>query len=141
MFSLTYISSVTRTPSRADLEELMTTSRRHNAAADLSGMLLHADGHFMQTLEGDRRTVLELMERIEVDERHRDVVIALEGEVEERAFPGWSMGCRSLSPRQVADIEGFNDFFDPGSEFYRTTDQLGRAGVFHRIFRDTVTRD
>lgn len=138
MISLTYISSATRELSESEVGELLVTSRNHNFVAGLSGMLLYAEEHFIQTLEGDEERLTELFDRIRVDPRHRKVAVALRDEIDERAFPEWSMGCRILTAEQIAAIPGFNDFLDPDSELYQNTEQLGRAGIFHRVFRDTL---
>lgn len=138
LISLTYISSATRELSESEVGDLLVTARSHNFAAGLSGMLLYAEEHFIQTLEGDEEPLVALFDRIRVDPRHHKVVVALRDEIDERAFSGWSMGCRILTAEQTAAIPGFNDFLDPDSELYQDTEQLGRAGIFHRVFRDTL---
>lgn len=138
MISLTYISSASRELSRSDIDELLATSRRHNAAVGLTGMLLYADDHFIQTLEGEEECVEELLERIRRDSRNHDVVIALRDQIEARSFGEWSMGCKVLSAEEVAAVPGFNDYLHPDSELYQDTRRFGRAGIFHRIFRDTM---
>lgn len=138
MISLTYLSTATREFGQRELEELLTTSLRHNSAAGLSGMLLYAEGYFIQTLEGEEEVVEAAFNRILTDPRHRNVNITLCEEIEERRFADWSMGFESLSPEQVASIPGFNDYLDPNSELYRNNERLGRAGIFHRVFRDNM---
>lgn len=138
VISLTYISSASRELSHSEIEQLLATSRHNNALAELTGMLLYADEHFIQTIEGDERRVNDTLETIRADTRHHSVVVALSDEIDKRSFPEWSMGCKVLTAEQVAAIPGFNDYLDPRSELYKNTKQLGRAGVFHRIFRDTM---
>jgi hypothetical protein len=138
MISLTYLSSSTVPVDAADLEEILAVSRRNNTAAGLTGMLLYADGHFIQTLEGEPEVVAEAFARIAGDPRHRDVLVALREEVAERAFPDWSMGFDRLTPEEAATIPGATDYLEDGSARYRDTAALGRAGVFHRIFRDRM---
>ncbi len=140
MISLTYLSTAVRVLDQPDLEALLRTSRDRNTAAEVTGMLLYADGHFIQTLEGAQPAVEEVFARIEVDPRHRDIVVTLKDTVEARAFPGWTMGFRSLAPEQTAAIPGFSDYLDPHSDVYRDNARLGRAGIFHRVFRDTLPR-
>ena len=132
MISLTYLSTATAPLDEATLAEILAVSRRNNAAAGLTGMLLHDDGHFIQTLEGEEEAVVRAFHRIEADPRHREVLVALREEVQERRFPAWSMGFRGAGDTPL----GTNDYLEPDSELYRATASLGRAGVFHRIFRD-----
>lgn len=138
MISLTYLSNATRKFEEPELDELLTRWRRHNSALGLSGMLLYADTHFIQTLEGEEGMISAMFdERIRSDTRHRNVTVVLREKVEERKFADWSMGFERLSP-EAADEMGFNDYLDPDSDLHEHSDQLGRAGVFHRIFRDNM---
>jgi hypothetical protein len=138
MISLTYLSSATRHLDQVELEEILEQSRRNNTAAGLSGMLLYADEHFIQTLEGEESVVDTAFERIRGDTRHRNVIVALREQVAERTFSDWSMGFVALSAEQVAGTPGFNDYLDPESDLYTNHKKLGRAGIFHRIFRDSM---
>ncbi len=138
MISLTYISTATHHFTQPDLESLLDSARSDNEHAGITGMLLFADDHFIQTIEGDRTTVEDLFGRISADGRHRDVVVALRDEVDGRAFPTWTMGFRTMTSAEIAAVPGFSDFLDPRSESYRDVGRLGRPGIFHRIFRDTL---
>lgn len=138
MLSLTYLSTAVDPFEPGDLEALLAHSRMRNQDADVTGMLLYAGGHFVQTLEGPDDEVDRKFATIEADPRHRDVIVALREEVADRTFPDWSMGFEQLSAEEMADVPGFNDYLDPDSELYRGTARLGRAGVFHRVFRDNM---
>lgn len=138
MISLTYLSSASRELGQDELEAILAASRRNNAPAGLSGMLLYADEHFIQTLEGEPEDVDAAFLRIQKDPRHRNVVVALREEVDERKFAEWTMGFTRLTAEETAAIPGFNDYLDPESELYANTKALGHAGIFHRIFRDSM---
>jgi hypothetical protein len=101
-------------------------------------MLLHAGGHFIQTLEGPDDAVDATFARIEQDTRHRNVYVALREEIESRAFPDWSMGFESVSAEQAAGLPGFNDYLDGKAISTAGRTELGRAGIFHRVFRDNM---
>jgi hypothetical protein len=138
MISLTYLSSASRKLDQSDLEAILAVSRHNNAASGLSGMLLYADEHFIQTLEGEPEVVDAAYDRIQRDPRHRNVVIALREEIDERRFAEWTMGFQVLTAEETAAIPGFNDYLDPHSELYANNKTLGHAGIFHRIFRDSM---
>lgn len=138
MISLTYLSSASAPFDARALERLLETSRRNNRAAGLSGMLLYADEHFIQTLEGEEREVDAAFERITADTRHRNIIVALREDVDDRLFGDWSMGFHRLTREETVAIPGFNDYLDPDSELYKNTKTLGRAGIFHRVFRDNM---
>jgi hypothetical protein len=138
MISLTYMSTATVPYTDEQLTDLLSQSRENNHVAGLTGMLLYAGGHFIQTLEGDPDAVDTTFERIQQDSRHRNIYIALREEVETPVFPDWSMGFESVSDEAASELPGFNDYLDgkPMSEDSRK--KLGRAGIFHRVFRDNM---
>lgn len=138
LVSLTYMSTATLVFGRPALRELLETSRLNNHAAGLTGMLLFDATHFIQTLEGPAASVDATFTRIGADGRHRDVIVALREDVDVRRFADWSMGFDALSEEEVASVEGFNDFMSAGSHGQQTAHLLGRAGVFHRLFRDRM---
>jgi hypothetical protein len=137
MISLTYFSTAVDAFDVDRLEELLAISRSNNHRAGLTGMLLYAGGHFIQTLEGPAEVVDATYTRIEADPRHRDVFITLREEIGDRAYPDWSMGFEQLRADQAQHLPGFNDYLDGTGEVPRTV-AVNRAGVFHRAFRDNM---
>ena len=138
LISLTYMSTATVPFQSDDLVTLLGESRRNNHAAGLTGMLLYADGHFIQTLEGPPEAVDTTYRRISLDSRHRDVIVALRDDVTERLFGEWSMGFEELEAQQLSELPGYDDFLAARTELQRSAAHLGRAGIFHRIFRDRM---
>ncbi len=136
LISLTYVSAATEAFSTPDLEELLSTVREQNQALGLTGMLLYASRHFIQTLEGPASVVDAAYSRISRDRRHRNLVVALREPIGSRVFPDWSMGFESLSAEQAAQLPGFNDYLAAGSPTPAHAKRLGRAGIFHRSFRN-----
>jgi len=138
MISLTYMSTATERFSDEQLRDLLEDSRNRNHAVGMTGMLLYVGGHFIQTLEGPADVVDATYGRIAQDSRHRSVFTALRDEVETRTFPDWSMGFESLSPEEASALPGYNDYLDTESQSAESVRDLGRAGVFHRLFRDRM---
>jgi hypothetical protein len=140
MISLTYMSTAAAPFDPAALEDLLRVSRRNNAEAGLTGMLLYLDGHFIQTLEGEAEAVDAKYELISLDPRHRSVFVAMRRTIHERAFPDWTMGFEAYDATRAAGLPGFSDFLAAKSEQdrQRTVAHLGEAGIFHRIFRDQM---
>lgn len=120
MFFLVYVSSAVRPFSRADLEDLLATSRDNNARAGITGMLLYKEGNFMQVLEGEEGPVRALYDKIGDDPRHRGEIVLRQGFTEERQFPDWSMGFRDLQSPEARAIPGYSEFLNTpltGREF------------------------
>lgn len=109
---LVYVSSAIDPFSDESLLELLETSRRNNAERSITGMLLYKDGAFMQALEGEKDAVHELYGRIQMDSRHTGVFTLVEGPLEHRDFPTWSMGFQNLNPAKMGNVPGFEPFWN-----------------------------
>jgi len=101
--SVVYSSIATVPFAEVDLALLLATSRMNNEAKDITGVLLHRDGHFMQALEGPVRAVRAALRTIAADTRHRDVWTLDEEYLTARRFGSWSMAYRPLSERDLAE--------------------------------------
>ena len=120
MFSLVYISSAITPFSTTELADLLSTSHRNNSLLGITGMLLYKDGNMMQVLEGEETAVRKLYSKISLDQRHRGLLIILQGPVEGRQFPDWSMGFRDLRASDIHGTPGYNEFLNTpltGQEF------------------------
>jgi len=112
MIQITYASTATAPMSTDDLRDILTVSRRYNAAHGVTGMLLYHEGTFLQVLEGEEPEVDSLFDRLSADNRHTDVTILERKTITEREYPDWSMGFKKLSSQDlsnIADLEGFDE--------------------------------
>ena len=99
MNQLVYASTASVPFSAEALRMLLTKARERNTALDVSGMLLHVNGSFLQVLEGEPAALATLFDRISADPRHAHVLTLLRREIEARNFPDWSMGFFDASKR------------------------------------------
>ncbi|MEM8771716.1 MAG: BLUF domain-containing protein [Pseudomonadota bacterium] len=100
---IVYASSAAPAFTSADLDEILLSSRRNNAANGLTGLLLYADGAFIQAIEGDQPALSETFARIDSDPRHRGLQVLYRGQTQARQFEGWHMGMRKLSGSALPD--------------------------------------
>lgn len=91
MLCIVYLSSAATPMEDEDLGEILRTSRLRNPPADVTGVLCHYEGSFLQFLEGPRAAVSATYERIARDPRHHNLLRVYEGLIETRAFGDWSM--------------------------------------------------
>ena len=93
MFALVYVSRAVASFDDGALQALANQSSEKNSRLQITGYLNfnRARANFFQYLEGPQQAVLDLMAKIERDERHRVVNVAQLGDVGSRSFPGWSM--------------------------------------------------
>ena len=86
-----------------DLQKILATSRRNNARARVSGVLLFAEGSYIQVLEGPPDSVEKTYDRIKRDSRHHHMIELYRGSIARRNFPEWSMGYPAASPSARSD--------------------------------------
>ena len=137
-FQLVYVSSATELSAKEELIALLEESRRKNALASISGLLLYHDGNFMQLLEGEEGQVRATYARILRDPRHGGCMALIKGPVAERTFPDWSMGFRDLASPEVNGTPGYDGFMDPGPHSQVLPTDPGRALNLLRLFREKL---
>ena len=108
MNRIIYCSQATRAITDEELVTLLEVSRRNNEKAGLSGMLLYAEGSFLQVLEGEPDALAARYERITVDDRHTSLRLLMDAVVEEPMFGDWSMGFDHVDAARLGgDLPGF----------------------------------
>jgi hypothetical protein len=120
VYYLVYVSSTVTPFSRLELVDLLAKSRATNGSLGISGMLLYKDGNVMQVLEGEPQNVRALYAKIARDPRHRGLIVLLQGTLEARQFPAWSMAYRDLTDVEVLQLPGYSEFLNSpltGAEF------------------------
>lgn len=104
MQQILYVSNTARSADPAVLKDILAASHRNNPSLGITGILLHADGGFLQVLEGHGDTVAALFSRIAADRRHWNTHVLVKREAD-RAFGEWSMGFHEL-------MQGDGDMFE-----------------------------
>jgi EAL domain-containing protein (putative c-di-GMP-specific phosphodiesterase class I) len=134
LMHLIYSSAATQPLSNEALAELLARARRKNAALGVTGMLLYVDGSFLQVLEGESDAVDTVFRAIVADRRHTQIVTIIREPIPRRAFSDWSMGHPQVTPEELAEIDGANDFFAGGACLTRLNQ--GRAKKLLWAFKD-----
>ena len=92
LYNVVYCSRAAAGVDGTDVDRIIESARRHNAAHGITGMLVFGSGVFFQWLEGPRDNVTRLMAMLRTDPRHEQMVQLSEiEEVRERLFPDWDM--------------------------------------------------
>jgi len=123
------------------IESILASSRKHNPALGITGVLCHGGDVYMQVLEGGRDAVNALYNKIVRDARHRDIALLHYQEVAERKFAGWTMGQVNLTKVNPSLLLKYSDrpVLDPFAasgqasmalleELIATAQIVGRAG-------------
>lgn len=83
------------------LNSIHSHAVRNNTARTMTGMLLFAQGRFLQVLEGERKDVQHTFEKIKEDRRHDHVTLIADRPIVERSFSHWNMGFKALSANEA----------------------------------------
>ncbi len=91
IYQIVYVSSAAGPVDDASMHELVAASEERNHCRNITGLLLHKDGRFMQFLEGPQENVAELYDAICRDARHEGITVLRRRFIPHRQFPNWSM--------------------------------------------------
>jgi hypothetical protein len=78
---------------------ILSSARKNNACAGITGALLFNEGLFAQVLEGPVDSVEQIFEKIQRDPRHSDVTVLQSSAAERREFSEWSMAFAARSAK------------------------------------------
>jgi Sensors of blue-light using FAD len=111
MYRLIYLSTASKTKmSDSDLSNLLLKSQKSNRNIDITGILLHKNGEFIQILEGEKKSVLDLFEIIKKDKRHKNIIAFDQKEIEKRYFTGYFMAFDDTHFDNLNKFESLRDF-------------------------------
>ena len=94
-----YMSQAARPFDVAELDVMCRRFAQRNHEAGITGVLMIIGDHFVQVLEGDESKVLDLVERILVDDRHQQFRTLYRGTIRQRRFAKWSMRMMHLDQK------------------------------------------
>lgn len=117
LIHLIYCSAAEKPFSKSELADLLDGARRHNAESGITGMLLYAEGSFFQVLEGEPAALESLYEYIDRDKRHQKITVIIREPIASRSFSDWTMGYADISPAELDEIVGTNDYLTQGDSF------------------------
>ena len=119
MYELLYTSLAVKVFSDDELLDLLSASRANNTRREITGMLVHVNGEFVQLLEGEKSAVQALFTKIKGDPRHKTVTVFYEGAIRRRAFEQWSMAFKSLpdvaNAGAIPGLEAFSSTTSPAN--------------------------
>ena len=91
LVNLTYISRTEEAIDAARLKSILEAARRNNLDNGISGVLLFNRQFFLQTIEGSRPKINQLLTNLINDKRHFDLQIIESRQISERKWGKWSM--------------------------------------------------
>ncbi|MBP2831411.1 BLUF domain-containing protein [Aquimarina sp. U1-2] len=74
-----------------EITDILSVSRKNNKVYDITGSLIYHRGIFFQLIEGSKKDVLYIYDKIKKDKRHFDVQTIWQGTKMSREFENWNM--------------------------------------------------
>jgi FAD-dependent sensor of blue light len=112
MLRLIYVSAAANQTCAGELPKILAKARARNQTLDVTGMLLHKDGNFLQALEGKGSAVRELFETIRRDPRHKGITVVLHAVDDKRLFGQSAMGFKDLTNVGLPGLPDFAPFLN-----------------------------
>ncbi len=99
------------------IEDILSCSRKNNAALNITGALYFSRYFFFQILEGEVEAVNSLYKKIMNDTRHSDCLLMDYRTIDNRMFDEWAMGyvSENLNVKKIFNLDDPNkkiDFFN-----------------------------
>ena len=107
LIRLVYASRATAA-SRDELPAILQWCHDVNPTLEVTGLLCHLDGVYMQYLEGESTVLEPLFTSIAKDKRHSGVTLLERRAIPRRAFPDWSMKLLEWDERSKAIFRSFS---------------------------------
>lgn len=104
LHALVYVSNAVRQLTDVEIAALLAKARPRNQALGVTGMLLYADGNFMQYLEGPAEALATIYASIKASPLHQGVIELLREKIQAREFADWSMGYRKVTRAGAAAV-------------------------------------
>ena len=103
LYEILYVSTMAADAPLRTVADIAAQSRTANLAANITGVLVFDGMRFCQHLEGNRKQVLRLLERIRLDPRHTNVEVVHHGALNERRFRRFSLGYTTLDEADLLE--------------------------------------
>ena len=133
---LVYISQRKPNCTEEEIDNILKACQANNSKIDTTGVLLYTDKQFVQYLEGEYKTILDLYDNIKKDDRHKNAILITSGPIKERLFPSLQMESKQLDFSSIdfkTSISG-----DDEKEFSRILagEETTRAmGIIKKLFK------
>lgn len=89
---LIYMSTLSEDISEENLVSVVRDAQKYNIEHDISGFLISDNKTIVQLLEGSKKEVMSLFEKIKTDIRHRDIRVQYQAASDARTMPFLGMG-------------------------------------------------
>ncbi|MEO0973934.1 MAG: BLUF domain-containing protein [Pseudomonadota bacterium] len=113
LLRLTYISRYNTHNEPGELQRILAQAQENNTRVGITGVLIFNHNFFLQSIEGRRPLINDLLRKLTHDPRHFSLQVIEAREIDQRRWTGWSMNY--LTPGQRYQNEALR--FSGGTSF------------------------
>lgn len=88
-YAISYVSTAHRDLQEQEVDNIMNETNNFNQSMGITGILLYNERNFFQLLEGEKKTIEDLYEKITLDSRHQNIIKFLDLEVSKPPLTGY----------------------------------------------------
>jgi hypothetical protein len=122
-----YLSSAINDLTDQDLMDLLQKSRDYNLKHNITGVLFHVDGNFIQIIEGEDQDIQHLYHKISLDYQHKNLIKVIEDHISTRQFDNWLMGYNKISWSEIIKLEGLENY--KINDLFKNTDFIAKTFI------------
>jgi len=93
LYCILYVSTSKINCIKDELELFQQKNRKNN----ISGLMLYYEGNIIQYIEGNKKELYNLYNKIKIDSRHHNIIKVMDEKIIKRNFVSWDMGFKELS--------------------------------------------
>ena len=108
IYTICYLSSANYTLNIQDLENIFKITLKNNIQNSISGILIYAEGNFLQVLEGEELALKALFQKIKSDKRHHNLITLLSKKNKDRIFESYQSGFSIVAKK--ADMKSLKNY-------------------------------
>ena len=95
IYKIFYVSKA-QIPNHDCAEMIANQSSINNSALSITGILFYDGEHFCQHIEGEKENVDFLFDKIQKDDRHKELLVMEKGFIGDRKYEEWNMKYQEL---------------------------------------------
>jgi len=140
LYEILYSSVAIQKFSADGIQSLLSQCFENNKENDITGCMIYKKREFIQVIEGEKKHVKALFEKIKHDKRHTKVQIIWEGETKQRSFNQWLMGFYNFDELNIAEIQGFADILQKEIKEAPKTDHESIASRLFTLMSEDIRK-
>jgi len=80
-----------------NIKSMLKLFQKNNKENNISGLMLYCESNIIQYIEGDKKDLYSLYNKIENDNRHYNIIKIMDERIIKRNFVNWELGFKELS--------------------------------------------